>query len=109
MIVVINSTSLSSQTDPCACMTSRIPPCSMMTANAIVAPTRNHQRKTLRVETMTGSQFQATIQAAVLDRFGNMHGIETIGTGKIRNRPGNPKNASMRTGRQSQLRHGLFQ
>src|SRR5690606_7302970 len=44
-IVVKNSTNLSSQTDPCACIASRIPPWSKMTASAIVAPTTNHQAK----------------------------------------------------------------
>ncbi len=46
MMAVNNSTSLTSQRDPWACMTSRIPPWSMMIDKAIVAPTTNHQAKT---------------------------------------------------------------
>ena len=49
VIVIINSASLRSQTDPCASITSLIPPCSIITDNAIAAPMRNHQRNTLTV------------------------------------------------------------
>lgn len=43
-MAVKTSTNFTSHNDPCACITSRIPPCSMMTDRAISAPTTNHQR-----------------------------------------------------------------
>src|SRR5688572_6652155 len=47
-IVVNSSTNFSPHTDPCVCMASRMPPCNMITASAMVEPTMNHQRKTFR-------------------------------------------------------------
>lgn len=74
MMAVSNSTNLTSHNDPWACITSRMPPCNMMTANAIVVPIRNHQPKTLNECHMRRSlKLAASIQATVLDRFGKVH------------------------------------
>src|SRR5215467_7826959 len=109
-IVVTSSINFNSQTDPCACITSRMPPCNMMTARAMVAPTRNHHRKTFTdVITPLSSKFHTPVQTTILNGFGYMDWVDSFRTGQIGNCSGDPQDAPMGASRQAQPGHGLFQ
>ena len=75
-----------SQSEPCACITSRIPPWSMMTAKAMSAPTTNHHRKIL---TVAMSEINTALERAVLNGFRDMGGRNLLRASMIRNRPDN--------------------
>src|SRR6185437_7913495 len=82
MIVVSSSTSFSSHTDPCACITSLMPPCTRMTANAIVAPTTNHQKNTF-TDATESSHVGVAVKGTVLNGFRNVHDLNLIRVGQI--------------------------
>lgn len=86
--VVSSSTSFNSHTDPWACMTSLTPPWTMMTDNAIVAPTTNHQANTF-TDATKASHVWITVKRTILNGFCDMHGLDPLGVGQICDRPRN--------------------
>src|SRR5579885_901162 len=105
-IAVRSSTSFTSHNDPWACITSLMPPCSMITDNAISAPTANHQKK-MRMEDIL-REVVAPIQAAVLDGLGEMGRQNRFRAGKVGDRARHAKDPAIGARGEAELRHGLL-